>query len=145
MRRIGVALCLAAVFPATSAAAKSPLPGIRTPSGNISCYVAPGRPSMLRCDIKLAAYSTQLQQRCLATATVDWHGFELSPFHKGTITCSGGILYDPQAHAPHYVTLPYGKSWSHGPFGCHSAVDGLTCGNHTGHGIFISRESWRRW
>jgi len=145
MRRIAVALCLAALWPAAAVAAKTPLPGIRTPSGNISCFVVPGHPSMLRCTVERAAYSAQLQQRCMTTATVDWHGFELSPFRKGTFTCSGGILYNPDTQSPRYATLAYGKDWVRGPFTCYSRVDGLSCGNHTGHGVFISRESWRRW
>ena len=32
-----------------------------------------------------------------------------------------------------------------GPFTCYSRVTGLSCGNHTGHGLFISRQSWHRW
>jgi hypothetical protein len=138
-------LCVLAVWPAGTAVARTPLPGIRTPSGNISCFVVPGRPSNLLCSVRTAAYAQHLQDRCSATASLDWHGFELSPFRKGTSVCSGGILYSPDTSFPRYVTLPYGESWTRGPFTCYSRVTGLSCGNHTGHGLFVSRASWRRW
>ena len=38
-----LALCVLALRPAAAAPAKTPLPGIRTPSGNIGCFFAPGR------------------------------------------------------------------------------------------------------
>ena len=44
-----------------------------------------------------------------------------------------------------FTTLPYGKTWHQGVFTCTSRANGLTCRNPTGHGLFISRESWRVW
>jgi hypothetical protein len=142
-----VAVVLAALLLAAPAAgAKTPLPGIRTPSGNISCFYVSGRPSMLQCRIKQAAYAKKLTDYCGSPPIgVDWGGFSLGPRRKGSVTCTGGVLYSPDTQRLDFVTLPYGKTWRQGVFTCTSAVTGLTCRNRTGHGLFISRESWRAW
>ena len=44
-----------------------------------------------------------------------------------------------------YVDLPYGRTWRHGAFSCASRVTGVTCRNRAGHGLFVSRQSWRAW
>ena len=74
---------------------------------------------------------------------VDWAGFTLGAKGKGSVECAGGVLYDPATQHPSFVTLAYGKSWRHGVFTCWSRVTGVTCKNRTGHGLFVSRESWR--
>jgi len=123
------------------------LPGFRSPSGNIKCLSIPGPPATLLCSIAHADYAAQLQARCMAPngAGVDWHGFTLSQTRKGEISCSGGILYNPDTQRPSYVTLAYGKSWRAGTFTCTSQVTGVTCRNRHGHGLFISRRTWRVW
>jgi hypothetical protein len=131
------------------------IPGIRSPSGNIQCLFVPGAhqatggrgPSTLLCTIAHASYTKTLQARCLAPggAGVDWHGFTLGATQKGSVSCSGGILYNPDTQRPAYTTLPYGKTWHHGVFTCSSRVTGITCRNREGHGLFISREAWRAW
>ena len=63
----------------------------------------------------------------------------------GQVLCTGGILYNPGTQHPHYVTLPYSRTWHQNVFTCTSRVTGLTCTNRAGHGVFISRESWRTW
>ena len=78
-------------------------------------------------------------------AGVDWHGFTLSPTGKGLVNCSGGILYNPATQHPSYVTLAYGRTRRVGSFTCASRRTGLTCRNGRGHGLFLSRESWRAW
>ena len=40
---------------------------------------------------------------------------------------------------------PYGKVWRHAMFTCWSRVTGVTCQNRAGHGLFLSRQSWRAW
>jgi len=112
-------------------------PGIRTPSKNIDCYAAHGA---LRCQIAQAAYATQLKRRCQARASLDWHGFELSPTERGTPRCSGGIILGP----PRYQILAYGSTWHTGAITCTSRRTGLTC-TTSAHGLFISRASWRGW
>jgi Family of unknown function (DUF6636) len=136
------ACCLAET--STAAAKRTPIPGVRTPTGNISCLYVPGRPATLRCDIRSSTYGTALQSRCMSQETVDWHGFELATT-KARVTCSGGILYRPDTQKPVYRTLPYGRTWKHGGFTCSSALTGLTCRNGKGHGLFVSRDSWRAW
>jgi uncharacterized protein DUF6636 len=123
--------------------AVTPLPGIRTPSGNISCF-AQRKPAELFCRIRQADYAKRLVAHCAAPPIeVDWAGFELGATRKGSISCSGGVLYDPATQRPVYVTLPYGRTWRAGPFTCRSAVSGLTCRNRARHTLFISRQSWR--
>jgi hypothetical protein len=114
------------------------LVGIHTPTHNISC-VDTG-PSLI-CNIGHADYSAALQHRCISPPTsLDWHGFELSARGKGQIVCSGGALIMGRVS---YTTLAYGRTWRHGSFTCTSRVTGLTCTNRAGHGLFISRASWR--
>jgi hypothetical protein len=120
-------------------AAKTPLPSFRSPSGNIRCFDA----GVLHCQIAQADYAKTLQDRCMARASLDWHGFELTATGKGGITCSGGILYNPATQTPHYALLAYGKTWRQGGFTCASAVTGITCRNRAGHRLFVSRQSWR--
>jgi hypothetical protein len=124
------------------------LPGVRTPSKNISCFYVPQRPTThgnLLCNIKRAVYTGALQARCIGPPTgLDWHGFTLSDTKRGEILCTGGLMYDAR-DTPTFVTLPYGKSWRHRGLTCTSRITGLTCTNRFGHGLFLSRASWRTW
>ncbi|MFL5952953.1 MAG: DUF6636 domain-containing protein [Gaiellaceae bacterium] len=114
--------------------------GIRTPSHNIAC-VDTG-PSLI-CHIGRAGYSGALQRRCGSPPTsLDWHGFELRASGKGQIVCSGGVLVMGNVR---YTTLAYGRTWRSGSYACTSRIGGLTCTNRAGHGLFISRASWRVW
>jgi hypothetical protein len=136
------AFVLAAAALAASALAASalsaPLPGVRTPTHNITCAVTP---AALHCDIAQASYRTRLQKGCIAPPTgLDWHGFELTPKGKGAITCSGGVLVMGPVR---YVTLRYGRTWRNGTYTCRSRLTGLTCTNRAGHGLSLSRASYR--
>lgn len=141
------ALCLLALCAATAAGAATQLPGIRSPTGNLKCLLLPGHARELLCTIDHADYAALLQARCMAPngAGVDWHGFTLSPTGKGVVNCSGGIQYIPSTQHPSYVTLSYGRTRRVGSFTCASRRTGLTCRNSRGHGLFLSRESWRAW
>ena len=90
--RLAFVLGICLLFPAGAGAAKTPLPSFRSPSGNIRCFDA----VVLHCAIAQADYAKTLQNRCITGPGVDWHGFELSATGKGVITCSGGILYNPE-------------------------------------------------
>jgi hypothetical protein len=150
-----LAACVACLAASGSADSATRLPGFRSPSGNISCLFLPstvtdngGRtPATLLCKIAHADYAEQLQKRCMGPtgAGVDWHGFELSAARKGRIECSGGILYNPATQHPSYVTLPYGKTWRQKMFSCSSRTNGVNCSNPNGHGLFLSRQTWRAW
>jgi len=149
---IALTVALVAVAPAV---AKTTLPGFRSPSGNIKCLFVPaGRDdaghrlsSRLVCSIGRATYANTLQARCLGPtgAGVDWHGWSLSPTGKGSVVCSGGVLYNPDTQRPSYLTLQYGGTWRQGAFTCSSRVTGVTCRNRNGHGLFISSLTWRAW
>jgi hypothetical protein len=138
--RLALVLGVLLLFPAGAGAAKTVLPSFRSPSGNIKCFSGSG---VLHCAISRAEYAKTLQNRCLAGPSLDWHGFELGATGKGVVTCSGGILYNPDTQTPHYPLLAYGRTWRQGGFTCASAVTGVTCRSRTGHGLFISRQSWR--
>jgi hypothetical protein len=135
-----VAIVIAAVAAASSAAGSSGkqiLPGFRTPSGNIGCYVA----GKLYCEIRHADYAARLQARC----DLDWHGFKLGAKTKAASFCSGDQPYNPNTQRPSHRTLPYGETFHHGAFTCTSRVTGVTCRGRTGHGLFISRQAYRTW
>jgi hypothetical protein len=145
-RRLIVVLLVLALSTGVAVAAR--LPGVKTPSQNISCFYVPQRPTShgnLLCNIKQAVYTKALQGRCIAPPTgLDWHGFTLSDTKRGEVLCAGGIMYDGR-DTPTFVTLAYGKTWHYRGFTCASRVTGLTCTNARGHGLFLSRASWRVW
>ena len=149
-------LCASVLTYASFAGSATRLPGFRSPSGNISCLFVPsapldsgtGRtPATILCELAHADYAKALQARCIGPngAGVDWHGFLLTAARKGTVLCSGGILYNPTTQHPTYITLAYGKTWRQKMFSCTSQVTGVNCSNPHGHGMFISRETWRTW
>ncbi len=144
-RSLVVVLCFAA---AAAAAPAARLPGVRTPSRNIECFVVPVRPTAranLLCTIRVASYTRLLQRRCISPPTgLDWHGFQLPDRGRAHVVCSGGILYDGRDH-PVLRTIPYGSVWRQGPYTCRSRLSGLTCTTRAGHGLFLSRASWRAW
>ena len=121
------------------------LPGVATPSGNIHCFYVPAKPAHLLCDIHRAAYSGREQDGCMARSGLDWHGWEVYAARRARPVCSGGILYNSNRDKPVYRRLAYGKTWHFAAFTCTSQVTGLTCTTSKGHGIFISRASWRGW
>lgn len=145
MRALALLATLAVAAPAALAV---PLPGLKTPSRNISCFVVPVKSttrSNLLCDIHRARYLGSAQATCMVRASLDWHGFSLSQSGRATLVCSGGILYDAGRDTPTSTVLAYGRTWrSHG-FACHSRITGLTCTNGRGHGLFLSREAYRLW
>lgn len=152
---VASALCVVALASAAVAGSATRLPGFHSPSGNIKCLFIPatrdtgyGRaPAALLCQIAHADYASKLQARCMGPSGggVDWHGFLLTAAGKGGVNCSGGILYNPDTQRPSYVTLPYGRSWRQGVFTCSSRSTGVTCRNRAGHGVFVSRQTWRAW
>jgi hypothetical protein len=145
-RPLLVVLIVLCVTSAGPAAAATRLPGFRSPSGNIGCFFVPGKPATVVCKIAHADYAKRLEARCAAPPIeLDWAGFTLPAGTKGRVSCSGGILYDPNTQRPSYVTLPYGKLWTHKMFDCRSLVSGVNCSNHHGHGLFLSRQTWRTW
>jgi hypothetical protein len=149
-RRVGrllaltVVVCALGAAPASLAGPATVLPGFRSPSGNIKCLYLPGSPAFVYCSIAKAGYARKLVAYCAQPKIgVDWAGFTLGPKGKGSVECSGGVMYDPSTQHPRYVTLAYGNAWKHGVFTCSAAATGITCKNRSGHGLFVSRQSWR--
>lgn len=112
------------------------LPGVRSPSGNITCYVANG--PTLHCNVKQASYGPKLTQQCSSRTGLDWRGFDLTAKRRATVSCSGGVLYNPATQRPRYTTLPYGQSWHSGPFTCVATALRFTCTSRSGHGLWLS-------
>ena len=143
-----VALIVFVALAVVSAPLAARLPGVKTPTRNISCFWVPIKPTTrgnLLCDIKQASYTRSEQDGCQARTGLDWHGYSLSQRGRALPVCTGGVLYDIGRDTPSYVVLAYGRTWhSHG-FTCTSRVTGLTCTNGHGHGLFLSRESRRLW
>jgi surface antigen len=137
------AIVIAAVSASTSAAGRTVLPGFRSPSANIRCFVG----TSLYCSIGRADYAAKLQAQCLKPdgSGVDWHGFKLRPTSRGKVYCTSNPPYDTGKQRPRYRLLAYGKSFRHGSLTCISRLAGITCRNRDGHGLFISRHSWRAW
>ena len=133
---IFVVTCALAVAVGADAAR---LPGVKTPTRNIRCFYAPIKPTThgnLLCDIHQASYVRALQNRCMASDGLDWHGFSLAWNGRGRVVCSGGVLYDIGRDTPTYAVLPYGKTWRYRSFSCISRLSGLTCVNGRRHGLF---------
>lgn len=147
MRRT-VALTVFVALVVVSAPLAARLPGVKTPTRNISCFWVPIKPTSrgnLLCDIKQSSYTRAEQVGCQARAGLDWHGYSLPQRGRAVPVCTGGVLYDIGRDTPSYVVLAYGRTWhSHG-FTCTSRITGLTCTNGHGHGLFLSRESRRLW
>jgi hypothetical protein len=126
----------------------TPLPGVKSPTRNISCFYVPIKPTTrgnLLCAIAKSSYSRAQQDGCQARVGLDWHGFELSDRGKARPVCTGGVLYDIGRDTPTFVVLAYGHTWrSHG-FKCRSRVTGMTCTNGHAHGLFLSRLTYRLW
>jgi hypothetical protein len=145
MRRAGLAVAvLFAIAAGIASAAK--LPGVKTPTRNISCFYVPIKPTTrgtLLCNIKQAVYLRSAQNACMARSGLDWHGFELGLTRRAELVCSGGVMYDEGRDTPVFTVLPYGHAWRYRGFTCTSRVTGLTCTNKAGHGLFLARESYR--
>jgi hypothetical protein len=144
LRAFAVAVLAVLLAAPAAAGARTPLPGVKSPSGNINCFYVP-RPAHLLCGIRSAAYISRLQDACIARDGLDWHGWEVFPRRVAQVVCAGGILWDSNHDVPAPQLLPYGKTWTFGAFTCTSRRTGLTCRTSSGHGLFLSRASWRGW
>jgi hypothetical protein len=113
------------------------------PAKNIVCvYIsAPGEHPLLQCGVGSGLHppapkpvpactvTDPASNRVELDATGRTHGF-----------CSGdiGVLAE-LGRAP---VLGYGTTWRRGGFVCSSSRSGLECRNGSGHGFFLSRQSW---
>jgi hypothetical protein len=101
----------------------------RMPSGNIGCELSG---TTLRCDIR-----SGLEPPPAGSCAGDWGGAVLASHGAGKPLCASDTIYDDSA-----PTFAYGSTWGGGGVTCLSETSGLQCSNTSGHGIFLSRDSW---
>ena len=135
------AILVAAVSASTAVGGRTVLPGFRSPTTNIRCFVV----HELYCYIARSDYAGSLQNWCMRSQGLDWHGFVLDPRRRGRVFCTSNSPYDLGRKRPSDRILQYGKSFHRGSFTCTSRVTGITCRNGNGHGLVVSRQSWRVW
>jgi uncharacterized protein DUF6636 len=107
----------------------------RTPSGNIGCVLFGGG---ARCDIRKRDWAP-LPRPASCSKEVDY-GQGLQVPHRGqaTFVCAGDTALEPGL-----ASLSYGTASRVGGSECISRSDGVTCVNQTGHGFFISVQSYQ--
>ena len=118
------------------------VPAFKTPSGNIICTytLARGWPAEVECGI----YSGLIGARAIPCSPGDPVTDRVALLTRGKasrVLCAG----DPgpftfRTDAP---VLAYGRTWRGSGLVCSSARTGLTCRSLSGHGFFLSRETWR--
>jgi hypothetical protein len=107
----------------------------RSPSANIGCQMS-GRGA--RCDIRKRDWAP-LPRPATCPQQVDYgQGLEVSRFGQATFVCAGDTAFDPDAAA-----LAYGTASEVGGAECISRANGVTCVNRSGHGFFLSVQSYQ--
>ena len=124
----------------------------KSPSGNIVCeYFLDwenrngGRQALIICAIRSGLKPKPPYTPQCAAAGLDHNADRINLLATGRalpVVCSGDA--GPFIGERDARVLGYGKTWSGGGIRCTSAETGLTCRNKSGHGFFLSRESWRR-
>jgi len=143
VRVIVIALLAAAV--ASPAGAVSGTSGyFETPSKNIICgyFTGAGVSTLLECGVAsgLVPPAPKPQEGCLAVDPAA-NRVRLNSTGRTYGFCAGDVgVLAMQGRA---TVLSYGSTWHRGPYRCSSATVGLTCKNSSGHGFFLSRQSWR--
>ena len=121
------------LVPGASAASTS---SFRLPSGNIGCIYTDASltgHAWLRCDVRFG-----LKPEPRARCEQDWTGIVFPTASKPKPECAGDTAIDSRARV-----IPYGGKWTRGGFTCFSRRVGLSCTRRNGHGLFLSRSSWR--
>jgi hypothetical protein len=112
----------------------------RTPTGNIGCAFSSGLTGFeaptVRCDIRSRLHP---EPKPPATCRLDY-GDSIQVFarRRPSLVCHGDTAIDPRSRV-----VAYGHEFSRAGITCVSRITGMTCTNRTGHGFFLSRESWR--
>jgi hypothetical protein len=134
-----------AAAPKPTSSAKSGFFG--TPTGNIDCNYGVGLSDVAN-DFILCGVRSGLVPREPLPATgcgrdSDYSGNVVSLAGTGAahpVPCLGDCGPFCYAHPP---VLHYGQTWNGDAVSCTSSFSGLTCRNKSGHGFFLSRQSWR--
>ena len=110
------------------------LTSFKAPSSNIGCQVDANN---TRCDIRERSWAPPPKP---AGCDLDWgQGIQISGSDKPEFVCAGDTALDPAASV-----LGYGQRTRQGSIVCTSESAGVTCTNEaSGHGFFLSRDSYR--
>lgn len=112
----------------------------RTPTGNIGCAYSAGlagaEAPTVRCDIRSRL---RPEPKPPASCRLDYgDSIQVARTGRAVLVCHGDTAIDPRSRV-----IAYGHLFRRGGIGCVSRATGLTCSNATGHGFFLSRQSWR--
>jgi hypothetical protein len=108
----------------------------RSPSGNIGCVIIDG---IARCDVRHRSWSPPRRPANCPSEVDFGQGLEVSGSRPGAIVCAGDTTLDPTAPA-----VAFGSDDVVGGFRCASSTSGMICTKiRTGHGFFVSNQSYR--
>jgi hypothetical protein len=107
----------------------------RSPSGNIGCVMFEGG---ARCDIRKRQWSPPARPASCPEQVDFGQGLAVAHVGKASVVCAGDTTLDPTAKA-----LGYGEVSELGGTQCISRSEGITCANHSGHGFFVSIQSYK--
>ena len=107
------------------------LTAFSTPSGNIGCVMDP---EYVRCDIRDRSWEPPAPP---ADCELDFgQGVELADEKRARLVCAGDTTLGAEE------TLDYGETSRVGPYRCTSAAAGMNCQAQSGHGFFLSKETY---
>ncbi len=133
---VAAAFALAVALPASG----STIASFRTPTGNIGCVFSAGldgaeKPT-IRCDIRSRL---RPEPKAPKSCPLDYgDSIQVVRLGRAILVCHGDTAIDPGSRV-----LQYGHTFRRDGLSCTSRFDGLTCSNRSGHGFFMSRQSWR--
>ncbi len=111
------------------------LQSFRSPSGNIGCIMFEGG---ARCDIRKRDWSPPSRPASCPEQVDFGQGLTVGHTGQASFVCAGDTALDPSA-----PQLAYGEASELGGTQCISSSDGITCANHSGHGFFVSIQSYK--
>lgn len=111
------------------------LQSFRSPSGNIGCIMFEGG---ARCDIRKREWSPPSRPASCPEQVDFGQGLSVDHTGEASFVCAGDTALDPSATA-----LGYGEASEMGGTQCISRSEGITCANHSGHGFFVSIQSYK--
>ena len=91
-----------------------------------------------RCDIRKREWSPPPRPASCSEEVDFGQGLAVSHDGRASFVCAGDTALDPSATA-----LGYGEASEMGGTQCISRSEGITCANHSGHGFFISIQSYQ--
>jgi hypothetical protein len=111
------------------------LQSFRSPSGNIGCIMFEGG---ARCDIRKRDWAPPSRPASCPEQVDFGQGLTVGHTGQASLVCAGDTALDPSA-----PQLGYGEASELGGTQCISSSEGITCANHSGHGFFVSIQSYK--